>query len=384
MNPLFFLALRSLRGNRSSTHSLFSTTISLGVISLGVAALIVVTGVMSGFHEELQKRILSFKPHLYITSLEALSYPVKWEKEIKNLPSITRVTPVIWGEGMLKSLENSLSRGVIVKGLPEKDLLNLYGVKEKEGAILGKELLKGMGLKKGDRVFLITSSLEGEILYITGILNTGMYQIDNSLILLPLKSAQRIFRMEGRISGLEIRVKDPYRVEKIRDELYTLLPPSYQVRTWKEMDRVLFSALKLEKITMFAILSLLFILATFSISSSLVVKVMERKKDIGILRTIGFTPSDIKKIYLFEGIILGLGGGIGGGILALVIESIIKFLKPVALPGEIYSLSFLPVKIEPLMYLIVLLLSITITLLATLFPAVKASRIDVSEVLRYE
>ena len=374
MNPILFLALRSLKGRHGFSHSFFSFLISLTVITVGISAIIVVTGVMSGFHEEFLKRLLAFKPHLYLTSPQAIPYPQKWIMELRNLKEIKEVSPVIWGEGILKTLSGERARGVIVKGV--------WG--EGKGVILGKELASNLGVRPGEEVFLVTSSLSGEVLKINGTLTTGIYQLDSSLVILPLSLAQKVFKMKGLISGVEVKLFHPSRVEKVKEEIKTLLPPFYYARTWKEMDAVFFSALKLEKITMFTILSILFFVATFSISSSLIVKVTERKREIGILRTIGFTPQEIKKIFLTEGLFIALTGWVGGSLLAITMELIIKVFKPVTLPQAIYSLSYLPVKIEPGMYLLMLCFSVITTLLATVFPAIKASRLDVSEIIRYE
>lgn len=385
MNCLFFLTLKSLKGKKDS-FAHFSTLVSILGVSVGVAAVIVVMGVMSGFDEELQNRILSFKPHISIISWEKFTYPVPWEKKIRS-PEITAIYPVIWGEGMLKTLADvPLSKGVIIKGIPWDKLadlkikLNYKG----RGLIVGKGLARRLGVKRGDKLFLLTTRLEGKILPVAGIAETGIYQFDSSLVLLPLAQAQKLLGMEGEISGIDIKIKNPQRVEEVRKYLEKFVPKNFSVLTWKETEKTLFAALRMEKLTMFTIMSLILIVATLSITASLILKVMEKQKDVGILRALGFTPREIGKIFLYQGLLIGITGGVIGEIIALVLELLIKYRKIVSLPQEIYFLSYLPVKIDPLMFLWIMLFSVFTSLLATILPSYRASHIEVSRALRYE
>ena len=385
MNYLIFLTLKSLKGKRDS-FAHFSTLVSILGVSVGVAAVIIVMGVMSGFDEELQNKILSFKPHISIISWNTFTYPVKWEKEIRS-PQISSIYPVLWGEGILKTLkEPPLSKGVIIKGVPWDELpaLKIKLEYKGRGIILGKELTRRLGIKKGEKIFLLTPRLEGEVFPVVGTVETGIYQFDSSLVILPFPQAQHLLGMKGVTSRMEIKVKNPGKVEEIKKYLEEIVPADYEVLTWKETEKTFFSALRMEKLTMFTILSLILIVAALGITASLILKVMEKKKDVGIMRALGFTPREIGKIFLYQGLLIGATGGVIGELIALLLEFLIKYRKIVSLPEEIYFLSYLPVKIEPLMFLWVMVFSIFTSLLATLLPAYRASHIEVSKALRYE
>ncbi len=393
MNYHLFLAVRHLKGKGGKSLTPFSTIISMTGVALGVMAIILVMGVMSGFDEELQERILGFKAHILIQSLTKFSYPFPQEEKISSQQEVRSVSPVIWGEGILKNpYSGRYSRGVIVKGiLLNREIENLkkylpMDIKDlKPGeTVIGKELAKALGLKEGDTFFLLSPALNMESFTLKGFLESGIYQYDNSLVLLPLSSAQQLFQMPGYISGIEIKLKNPYQAKEFKSKIKKILPSFYVVKTWQEMEKTFFQALRLEKITMFTILSLIVLVATFNIAGSLSMRVIEKKREIGILRAIGFTTSDIRKIFLWEGLTIGCIGSITGGLIAGILEVILKFKKPISLPQEIYNLSYLPVKIEPLMFLLVMTLAFVITLLATLYPAIKASRLQVGEILRYE
>ncbi|MCD6219544.1 ABC transporter permease, partial [Candidatus Calescamantes bacterium] len=283
MNYLIFLTIKSLKGKRDS-FAHFSTLVSILGVSVGVAAVIIVMGVMSGFDEELQNKILSFKPHISIISWSTFTYPVKWEKEIHS-PQISSIYPVVWGEGILKTLkEPPLSKGVVIKGVPWDKLpaLKIKLEYKGRGIILGKELTRRLGIKNGEKIFLLTPHLEGEVFPVVGTVETGIYQFDSSLVILPFPQAQHLLGMEGVTSRMEIKVKNPGKVEEIKKYLEEIVPADYEVLTWKETEKTFFSALRMEKLTMFTILSLILIVAALGITASLILKVMEKKKDVGI------------------------------------------------------------------------------------------------------
>ena len=385
MSISFFLSLKNL-GRKRNSFAHFSTILSMIGVSMGVAAIIIVMGVMSGFDKELQKRILSFKPHIYITSFGKFNYPSKWERKIE-FPEIKSIYPVIWSEGIIKTLgEIHQSKGIIMKGIEWKNLPSL-GVKVKykgKGIIAGKGLLKRLGVREGEKVFLLTPELKGEILPVSGIFETGMYQFDSSLIILPIGKAQKLLDMRGEVSGIEIKLYNPMKVDEVKREIRKILPPGYEILTWKETEKTFFKALHMEKITMFTILILILLVASLGITSSLILKVTEKRKDVGILRALGFTPREIGKVFLYQGIIIGFIGGIIGEGIAYLVEYLIKYHNLISLPSEVYSISYLPCKIEPLMFIYMMLFSLFLSFISTILPAYRASHIEVSQVLRYE
>jgi len=227
---------------------------------------------------------------------------------------------------------------------------------------------------------------------VAGIFELGMYEYDSSMAFISIENAQAFFRMGDAVTGVEVKITDIYDAEKIADDIMMEIKGPYWTRTWMDMNRNLFSALKLEKVAMFIILALIIMVAALNIISTLIMVVMEKNKDIAILKSLGATSGSIMRIFMIEGIIIGLTGTLLGTLLGVVaalnLETIVQFIETVfqfkVLPPSIYYIDKFPSKVEPVFVAVIALISIGISFLATLYPSWQASRFDPVEGLRYE
>ncbi len=399
MNYETLIGLRYLRSKRKDAFISFTTWISIIGIAIGVMALIVVIAVMTGFQNEIRERILGINPHILVLNLnEEIKEPKQIVDIIKRSKEVTHAFPFVTFQAMIQN-GRQLS-GVIVKGINPEDAVfmerlikegGIKSLKEKESILLGKELAKQLGLFKGDYVSLMVPFAgvtpmgavpETFRAKVGGVFETGMYEIDNTLVVMSLKDVEEILGIKA--TGIEVKVKDVYRVNEIRREITKDLGFGYFARTWIEMNKNLFSALKLEKIAMFIILALIIFVASFNIISSLVMTVMEKKKDIAILKAMGAKNRSIMKIFMVEGITIGIIGAVIGSISGYSICEIIRRYKIIKLPEDIYYITTLPVKISLFDVIIIASLTTVICLLSTLYPSFKGSKIDPVETLRYE
>lgn len=401
MNYETSVGLRYLRSKRKEAFISFTTWISVAGIAIGVMALIVVIAVMTGFQDEIRERILGINPHVLVLALSGeIQRPQEVVKAVKEVKGVTHAFPFISFQAMVQS-GKQLS-GVAVKGLNARDvqfmsrLLKEGGIDslDRQGSVLiGKELSKHMNLFYGDTFTIMVPfggiSPMGAVpetvrARVGGIFETGMYEIDNTLIIMPLQDVEAIFGAGA--TGIEVKIDDVYRANEVRKGIVQRLGPGapYFSRTWIEMNRNLFSALKLEKIAMFIILALIIFVASFNIISSLIMTVMEKQKDIAILKAIGARKASVMKIFMVEGITIGIFGALIGSLSGYTICEIIRRYKIIKLPEDIYYISTLPVKISLLDVLLVASITTVICILATLYPSYKASKIDPVETLRYE
>ena len=406
MDYRFFLATRQMK-SRNGRFLSFATFISIIGIALGVAAIIVVMGVMNGFGDEIRNKILGLKPHILVNTFSPASEGLHSAiVQIEQVDGVVASSPVLWGEGIIQY--NDRAKGIIIKGVDyQKEIkvtdlkkyikpvltnefvsgpqANIEELTDLDGGILiGEELAKSLGIFEGENVSLISTQLKVKTFKVKGFFNSGMYEYDNSLVFLSLEGARDLLGMASEYDGIQVRIEDAFQAPAVKEKLQNVLGPASIVRTWQETDRTLFEALKLEKIAMFTILTLIVVVASFNIASTLVVMVMEKRRQIGILKAIGATSNDIRKIFLYQGFIIGFCGAVSGCVIGLVLGILLKKYHFIALSEEIYSISYLPIKLEWTVFAVVGLLALFICLLATIYPSSRAAKLTVGETLRYE
>lgn len=404
-----FVGLRYLKGKKGFFLS-FITFISIIGVMIGVMTLIVVLGVMDGFEEDIKSKILGTNAHIVIQRFGGgiKNYDEIIEK-IRQIKGVIAASPFIYNQVLITSPSNVT--GVVIKGIDPKraelvtnigriikegSLYNLLD-KKRAGIIIGKELAKRMGVVLNDQVKLVSPfgaiGPAGRIpkfrrYRVVGIFDSGMYEYDSALVYINLREAQRFFNTDGLVTGIEVKIKDIYRAKDISYEIEKLLGPPFYCRDWMELNRNLFSALRLEKIAMFIILTLIIVVAAFNIISTLIMMVTEKNKDIAILKSMGAKSSSIMKIFIIDGLIIGLiGTGLGflGGYgICLLLQKSAFVQSLIKLPKDVYYISYLPVKIEFTDIIAVMISAILISFSATIYPSWKASRLDPTSILRYE
>ncbi len=409
----FFVSLRYLLAKRRQTFISLITLISIAGVAVGVTALIVVLAVMNGFQEDLRNRILGITSHIVvgnfngtITNYEAIL------PEVKTVKGVVAATPFTYSQVMISSGKNvsgAILRGVDLDTAPEvinlkKNLVrgNLEDLRSSasEGTsvsdqtiILGVELAKNLGVNQGEWVTLISptgrltpmgQNPKSRLFHVVGIFESGMYEFDNTLAYISLPAAQQFLGIGNTVTGIEVRIKDIYEAAAIAETLRSRLGYPFWVRDWMQMNRNLFSALKLEKTVMFIILTLIVLVAAFNIVSSLIMLVMEKTRDIAIMKAMGATTARIRNIFVLEGFMIGVSGTILGLLGGVTLCAILKRYRFIELPRDVYYLSTLPVVLKAFDVFTIALSAILITLLATIYPSRQAAKLDPAEALRYE
>lgn len=395
MKPELFVSLRYLLTKRKEKFISVITLISVLGIAIGVTALIVVIAVMSGFDRDLKDKIVGNYSHITVNAFGNMSTAVfnELSERIKTNPHVKGVSPYVQGQILLKESDKFIAVGIkgIEPGL-EKQVTSIkqYIVqgsldKLNEGGIaIGKELSYALGLKVGSDVTVYSPLGKQHTLKVAAIFYSGMYDYDLNLVFADLKTAQSILGLQDKISAVSVKVDELYSAGKIRDELSKALGPNFMLKTWMEANQNFFAALKLEKVTMFIILTLIILVASFNIISTLIVMAVEKTKDIGILKAIGMNAQGIRRIFTYQGIMIGFTGTFLGLLGGLGLCAILKRYQFIKLPQDIYYIDKLPVSLDWKDISLIILAAMVITIASTIYPAAKASKMNPVEALRYE
>jgi len=405
----YFIGLKYLLAKRKQTFISIITAISVAGVAVGVMALIIVLAVMNGFEKELKDRILGATAHIHVTNLEgSISDPFALAQRVGTMDGITAASPYIFSQVMISS--GTATTGAILRGvdvatigkvtrLPQEirkgkiEDLDRKTTNGLHGMILGKELAANLGVSPGDIVEVLVpggnitpmGAFPGVATFrVAGFSESGMYEYDSSFAYVSLKEAGRIMGMEGRATGIEVKVGDIYQAGRIASRLRVELGYPYWAKDWMQSNRNLFSALKLEKVVMFIILVLIVMVAAFNIISTLIMVVMDKTKDIAVLMTLGATRRMIRKIFALEGLLIGVAGTFAGTVLGVLLCYLLRRYQFIRLPSDVYYISTLPVDLSPAILLLVGSCSIVICFLATLYPSRQASLVDPAEAIRYE
>jgi lipoprotein-releasing system permease protein len=424
MSYELFISLRYLRARRKQVFVSIITFISIAGIFLGVAALIIVLAVMNGFETDLRTKILGINSHIIVMPYSGAmqDYP-RVMRDAVQVPGVVAATPFIYSQAMLK--HGSSVTGIVLRGLSTEDALkviNLGKIREGRlddlgegrkipglksefnglpGILIGRELAKNLGVFLHETVHVVSPSgittpmgmvPRMKPFLVVGIFESGFFEYDSTLAYISLKNCQEFLGMGDMVTGIEIRVDDIYRADKIAKLIEAKLGFPYWGRNWMEMNKNLFSALRLEKRVMFLILSLIVLVAAFNIISALIMIVMEKNKDIAILKTMGATRAAIMKIFILQGLVVGaIGtflGCIAGLAVAFNLEALSRFVENLfgfkILPGDVYYLSELPSQVNFGDVGIIILGTLLISFISTIYPSWRASRLDPAESLRYE
>ena len=369
--------------------------ISVLGVALGVAALVVVLGVMNGFEKDLKEKIVGIYAHAVIESDTAFPFTDELRARIgAGSDAVVGVAPYVQGQALLehsKSIEGILLRAS--RGDQEKEVSRLPGLIT-EGAypaegsrqiLLGDVLGDLFRVKVGDELRLFTSDKRDPVpVTVTGIFHTGMYEYDAHLAYVPLGLGQEMFRMGQNVSGVAVRYRDPEDALRHKRTLQENLGYPFYVRTWNDMNRSLFGALKLEKTVMFIILTLITLVACFNIAGTLTLLVIDRTKDIGVLRSLGATSGQILRIFTMNGLLIGFSGTAAGLLAGLGACFVLKRYPFIEIPSDIYYFGRLPVEINPADAGLIAASALVLAFLSTLYPAVSAASMKPVTALRYE
>lgn len=407
------LAFRYLRARREEGFISVIAWFSFAGITLGVATLIIVMSVMNGFRTELINRILGLNGHIGVFSATAqpLTDYNRLALKLAELPNVIAATPQVQGQVMASS--SSGQTGAVVRGVSWSDLAArkplwdslsqqaIAAFRDDKHILIGETMAFRLGLKIGDKLTLLSASGRttafGSIptkrtFTIGGLFKVGMHEYDNSFIFIPLSEAQSFFHLPEAVSGIEVYSDAPLKIENLRGAISITLGDSYRQFDWQERNKSFLNALNVERNVMFIILTLIILVAAFNIVSSMIMLVRSKNADIAVLRSMGASSAMVMRVFLITGASIGMIGTFVGTLLGLLfcwqIDAIKSFIEGLSgaelFSAEIYYLSKLPAIVNPAEVLNVVLMAFVLSLVASLYPAWRASHIAPAEVLRYE
>jgi lipoprotein-releasing system permease protein len=410
-----WIAGRYLRSRRSSRFVSLITFIATAGVALGVMALIVVTGVMSGLQKDLRDKILIANPHVRILTFGEGLRLDDWrrvERLAKRQPGVLATAPFVLSQGLV-SAGHDYAEGVAVIGMePDTGARAVTGLAQAfvsgdlrfathaadvdGGVVLGRRLADRLSAFPGAVVTVISpagSSFNRAVgaivprywrFEVTGIFNTGMYEYDNTYVVMPRALAQRFAGLDTAVSGVELRVADPWNADRIARGLQDSLGFPYRALDWKQQNQSLFSALKLEKLAMAVILLLIVLVAAFNIVSTLTMAVSDRTKEIGILEAMGMTGRQVRRIFVAQGMVVGIVGTTIGLVGGLVLGALLGHYRLIPLNAQVYFIDHLPVDLRVTDVVAIVAASLLIAALATLYPSAQAARMQPVDAIRHE
>ena len=411
MSYELFIALRYLKSKRKTGFISLITYISIAGVMIGVAALIIVLSVMNGFETEVRSRFIGVDAHLHVRTFHdrgVENWPAL-QREIGPQPEIQAMSPYIFNKGLVKSRE--ATTGILVRGIDPESAVKVtdigkninygalqLGPVEKEGEptlpgiVLGFNLADKLVVTLGDRLTIASFANVTQFgqmpqmmqFRVTGYFQTGLFEIDDNFAYISIESAQKLFQMGDKVSGLEIRLDDYEKAGAVAANINNRLGYPYRVITWQDMNPNLFAWMKIEKWAAFVILSLIIMVAAFNIISTLIMVTMEKTKEIGILKSMGATNASIRRIFTFEGLFVGIVGTVLGNLIGYGLCWAQHTYKLFALPSDVYIISWLPVLMKWNDFFMISAAAILITFAASVYPAAHAAKLDPVESLRYE
>lgn len=394
-----FIAIRYLLSRSKGVFTVITTIIGILGVCVGVAALVTTLAVMSGFQNDIRNKVIGAQAHIMVLGSMPQGRYEQVQETISSVKHVRATAPNIFGQAILNY--SNYSQGVVIRGLDAEQEKNtsdlpsslIEGSFEREGVdaplVLGAELANNMALDIDDDVVLVSPrSLAGGLpkmkrFKVTGILKTGYYEFDNTIVYTDIKSASDFLGLKGGVTGLSVKLDKLDNADEAAALIAEATDGQYAIRTFMQLNSTLYAALKLEKVMMFIILSLIILVASLNITSNLILFGTEKLKDIGLMRAMGASPARIRRIFILEGLYIGSAGVISGIILALILCWAITTFDIVELPGDIYYLTKVPVSLQLWDILSVVAGSYFLCFLSAIYPAYRASKVNPVDAIRY-
>jgi lipoprotein-releasing system permease protein len=404
-----FVSLRYLRSKKRYGTVSLNTFISIAGVVIGVATSIITLSVMTGFQGYFRDKILSAISHVVVMDFtgKGIRDEKALQQEVERVPHVKATTPFIINQVMLAA--NERVQGVVVRGIDPRTEGTVTDLKKNlregsldalerpvdhpPGIVIGEDLARKFGVTIGSTITMVNPIGEETAMgmvpkmrkfQLVAIFDAGMYDYNTGFVYISLPEAQKFFDMPGRVSGIQVRVDDIYNAAAIASQIQSVIGYPYYTRNWIEMNKNFFSALKLEKIGMSLILVVIIVVASFNIIGTLTMIVMEKSREIAILKSMGSTENSIMKIFMFSGLLIGTVGTLIGALIGYGAVTVVSRSEIITLPRDVYQVSHLPLSITGYDILFISMMAMGISFLATIYPAWQAGRQDPVEVLRYE
>ncbi len=388
MRVELFIARRHITSSGGAFRKIISG-LSIGGVTIGVGSLIVVLSVENGLHKNFKEQILATTPEVVVRKFhhKPISDYKSLMQKIYKIEGVRNVTPFVYSKGILKS--KTTQDGVMLRGVPDpEEIKNLEG--ELNGMVLGKSLANKLSVFLYDSVTLFgigsasPMGIKTRKFEVTGIFDAGLYQYNSTLAYLPMKNLQDFMGLGDKVTGLEVRLANIYDAPEVSQRINGEIGYPYHAIHWIELNTNLFSALRLEKVVMSTLLLLVIIVACFGIAATLIMLITQKTREIGVLRALGATSGMIRRIFMLEGLLIGIVGTAIGTVIGLILCGLLSKYKFIDLPPGVYGIDTLPVYMRMWDFVLVGLGAILISFLASLYPAARAAKLLPSEAIRYE
>jgi lipoprotein-releasing system permease protein len=398
------VAIRYLKAKRKQAVISLITVISIVGVAAGVGALIIALAINAGFREDLQKKLLGAQAHVSLIARNrtGIADYTRITKEVEQVPGVLFAAPAVFQKVLIST--GAQSQGVILKGIiPEMESRlsalsdnmvegNIKDFKE-DSIIIGKELANTLGTFKGDRVRILSAETQLTPLggvprvrtfEVVGLFSSGLYDYDTSWVYVPIAGAQRLFGLADVAQAIEVKVDDIYQAKAIGQRILERVGGDLDFTDWMTMNQSIFQALRLERLVMFITIGLIVLVAALNIVATLIMMVLEKTRDVAILMSMGATRNTIRRIFILQGLVIGIVGTVCGVLLGQVICYVADKYHLISLAPDVYTIAYVPFKAQPLDSAIVAVVAILVSFVATLYPSAAASKLLPVEALRYE